>query len=131
MGNAEHVPYLSKFFNYLKAFCRILYIEQNNSDIVSKNRNASYFDLIGFNRSELVGKLVFERKMTPAEFEKYFGVLKLDYLYHIIGNCFPTINLHTQENVTKEELYPENRLYIPDKSIITYIKNAIGYWLTC
>lgn len=119
---SENIKYLSKLYNYLKAFARILYIEQNTSDIVSKGKNTSYFDLLTFNRSELMGKLLFERNLDPSEFEKYFGKLKLDYLYHVVGNCFPTINLHIQENVTKEELYPENNLYIPTKGIITYIQ---------
>ncbi|KAG5879116.1 hypothetical protein JTB14_031663 [Gonioctena quinquepunctata] len=120
----EHVKplYLSKLYNYLRAFSRILYIEQNSSDMVSRGKNTSYFDLLYYNRSELMGKLLFERNLDPSEFEKYFGKLKLDYLYHVIGNCFPTINLHTQENLTKDELYPENNLYTPSKSIILYIQ---------
>ncbi|CAG9863410.1 unnamed protein product [Phyllotreta striolata] len=118
----ENVKYLQKLYNYLKAFSRVLYIEKNTSDIVSNGKNTSYFDLLKINRSELMGKLLFERNLDPSEFEKYFGKLKLDYLYHVIGNCFPTINLHIQEHVTKEELYPENNLYIPTKAIITYIQ---------
>ncbi|XP_023016666.2 zinc finger FYVE-type containing 26 spastizin isoform X1 [Leptinotarsa decemlineata] len=115
-------PYLSKLYNYLKAFSKILYIEQNSSDIISRGKNTSFFDLLYHNRSELMGKLLFERNLDPSEFEKYFGKLKLDYLYHVVGNCFPTINLHTEENLAKDELYPENNLYTPSKSIISYIQ---------
>ncbi|CAH1163868.1 unnamed protein product [Phaedon cochleariae] len=118
----DNIRYLSKLYNYLRAFSRVLYIERNSSEIISKGKNTSYFDLLYFNRSELIGKLLFEGSLDPSEFEKYFGKLKLDYLYHVVGNCFPTINLHTDENVTKEELYPENSLYTPTKSIITYIQ---------
>ncbi|XP_072390542.1 zinc finger FYVE domain-containing protein 26 homolog isoform X1 [Diabrotica undecimpunctata] len=114
--------YILKLYNYLKAFSRVLYIEQDTSDIVSRGKNSSYFDLLVFNRSELMGKLLFERNLDPSEFEKYFEKLKLDYLYHVVGNCFPTINLHIEENVAKDELYPENNLYVPNKSIITYIQ---------
>lgn len=118
----DGVKYIAKLYNYLKSFSKILYIEQNSSDIISQGKNTSYFNLLYHNRSELMGKLLFERHLDPSEFEKYFGKLKLDYLYHVIGNCFPTINLHSQENITKEELYPENSLYTPSKSIITYIQ---------
>lgn len=118
----DNIKYIAKLYNYLKAFSKILYIEQNSSDIVSQGKNTSYFSLLYHNRSELMGKLLFERHLDPSEFEKYFGKLKLDYLYHVIGNCFPTINLHSRENITKEELYPENSLYVPSKNIITYIQ---------
>lgn len=118
----ENINYLSKLFNYLKAFSRVLYIEQNTSNIVSCGKNTSYFELLHHNRSELMGKILFEKNLDPSEFEKYFGRLKLDYLYHVIGNCFPTINLHTKEHVTKDELYPENNLYVPSKGIISYIQ---------
>ena len=118
----EPIQYLQRTFNYLKAFSRILYIEQNSSDIITKQTNASFFDIFDFNRSELTGKLLFERHLDPTEFEKYFGKLKLDFLYHVVGNCFPTINLHVQENVTVEELYHDNMLYIPSPSIIVYIQ---------
>lgn len=121
-ANNENIKYLLKLFNYLKAFSKILYIEQNSSDIISKGKNVSYFELLQFNRSELMGILLFERNLDPSEFEKYFGKLKLDYLYHVIGNCFPTINLHTQEHITKDELYPENILHVPSSNIIAYIQ---------
>ncbi|KAJ8925266.1 hypothetical protein NQ315_009094 [Exocentrus adspersus] len=119
--NEDNVKYLEKLYTYLKAFSKVFYIEQDSSEIVSKGKNVSYFNLLYHNRSGLMGKLLFERHLDPTEFEKYFGKLKLDYLYHVIGNCFPTINLHSQENVSKEELYPENNIYTPSKSIITYI----------
>lgn len=121
-GNKENTQYLLRVFNYLKAFSKILYIEQNSSDIISKGKNSSFFDILNFNRSELTGKILFERHLDPTEFEKYFGKLKLDFLYHVVGNCFPTINLHVQENVTIEELYHDNMLYIPSRSIIVYIQ---------
>ncbi|XP_057660811.1 zinc finger FYVE domain-containing protein 26 homolog [Diorhabda carinulata] len=132
-SGTDPIKYISKLYNYLKAFSRILYIEQNTSDIISKGKNTSYFNLIPFNRSLLMGKLLFERHLEPGEFEKYFGKLKLDYLYHVVGNCFPTINLHAQENVAKEELYPENNLYIPNKGVIAYIQRRnwlLAYILT-
>ncbi|KAJ8962783.1 hypothetical protein NQ318_001182 [Aromia moschata] len=122
LGIPENIKYLSKLYNYLKAFSKILYIEQDSSNIISEGKHTSFFNLLYHNRSELTGKLLFERNLDPSEFEKYFGKLKLDYLYHFVGNCFPTINLHTQANVAKEELYPENSLYIPSKSIISYIQ---------
>ncbi|XP_044264148.1 zinc finger FYVE domain-containing protein 26 [Tribolium madens] len=122
LQDRETTQYLLRIFNYLKAFSKILYIEQNSSDIISKGKNTSYFDIFNFNRSELTGKLLFERQLDPTEFEKYFGKLKLDFLYHVVGNCFPTINLHVQENVTIEELYHDNMLYIPSRSIIIYIQ---------
>ncbi|KAJ8973554.1 hypothetical protein NQ317_018399 [Molorchus minor] len=122
LGTKDNVKYLLKLYNYLRAFSKILYIEQDNSDIISKGKRTSFFDLLYHNRAELMGKLLFERHLDPAEFEKYFGKLKLDYLYHVVSNCFPTINLYAQDNITVEELYPENNLYIPSKSIITYIQ---------
>nr|XP_008195345.1 PREDICTED: zinc finger FYVE domain-containing protein 26 homolog isoform X2 [Tribolium castaneum] len=122
LQDRDTTQYLARIFNYLKAFSKILYIEQNSSDIISKGKNSSYFDIFNFNRSELTGKLLFERQLDPTEFEKYFGKLKLDFLYHVVGNCFPTINLHVQENVTIEELYHDNMLYIPSRSIIVYIQ---------
>lgn len=118
----QGVEYLWKVFNYLKAFSKILYIEQNSSEIVSQGHNTSYFELLNFNRSELTGKLLFEKQLDPTEFEKYFGKLKLDFLYHVVGNCFPTINLHVQENLTIEELYHDNMLYTPSSNMITYIQ---------
>ncbi|RZC39217.1 zinc finger FYVE domain-containing protein 26, partial [Asbolus verrucosus] len=118
----ETTEYLARVFNYLKAFSKILYIEQNTSDIIAKGKHSSFFDIFNFNRSELTGKLLFEKQLDPTEFEKYFGKLKLDFLYHVVGNCFPTINLHVQENVTIEELYHDNMLYIPSQSIIVYIQ---------
>lgn len=114
--------YLYKLLNYLKAFSKVLYIEKNNSDIISNGKSSSFFNILSQNRSELMGQLLFERNLDPDEFEKYFGKLKLDYLYHVIGNCFPTINLHTEEGLEAEELYPENNLYIPKKPVLTYIQ---------
>jgi hypothetical protein len=73
--NKEPEQYLLKVFNYLKAFSKILYIEQNSSDIISKGKNTSYFEIFNLNRSELTGKLLFEKQLDPTEFEKYFGKL--------------------------------------------------------
>lgn len=113
--------YLKRLFNYLKAFSRVLYIEQNTSDIVSQGKNTSFFELLDYNRSELMGQLLFERNLDPTDFEIYFIRMELDFLYHLIGNCFPTINLHSEEFVEEEELFPENNLYLPTKNIIIYI----------
>ncbi|CAH1984730.1 unnamed protein product [Acanthoscelides obtectus] len=121
-SNTEGTRYLYKLFGYLKAFSKIFFIEQNTSAIVSKGHNSPYFTILDHNRSQLMGKLLFERKLEPGEFEKYFNKLKLDFLYHVIGNCFPTINLHTQDNVTKEELYPDVHLFEPSRSILAYIQ---------
>ncbi|XP_060519103.1 zinc finger FYVE domain-containing protein 26 homolog [Cylas formicarius] len=118
----DNIKYLQKFYNYLKAFSKILYIDKDCSDIVSKGRNTSFFELLAHNRSELMGKLLFERDLDPSEFERYFKLLKLDYLYHITGNCFPTVNLYFHEDISQEELYPENRLYLPSEAVITYIQ---------
>ncbi|KAL3287110.1 hypothetical protein HHI36_001591 [Cryptolaemus montrouzieri] len=113
--------YLGKLYNYLKAFSKVLFIEENTSIIISKGMNTSLFELLDYNRSELMGQLLFEKNLDPTEFEAYFYKLKLDFLYHLIGNCFPTINLHTEEFVTEEELFPENNLYVPTANIIQYI----------
>lgn len=114
--------YLTKLFTYLKAFSKVLYIQVNNSAIIAKDENCSYFEILKHNRALLVGKLLFENNLDPADFEDTFVQLKLDLLYHIAGNCFPTINLHKQEIVSSEELYPENQLYVPTNSIMTYIQ---------
>lgn len=114
--------YLNRLFTYLKAFSKVLYIQQNNSSIVAQNKNTSFFEMLKYNRALLVGKLLFENNLDPADFEETFVKLKLDLLYHIAGNCFPTINLHKQEIVSSEELYPENRLYVPTDSIMIYVQ---------
>ncbi|XP_066157894.1 zinc finger FYVE domain-containing protein 26 homolog isoform X2 [Euwallacea fornicatus] len=120
--DVERVRYLQKLFNYLQAFSEVLYIELDASDLISKGKNCSFFNLLFYNRSELMGHLLFEKNLDPTEYEKYFGKLKLDFLYHVAGNCFPTINLHSHERITKEELYPENILYPPNPAVINYIK---------
>ncbi|XP_066249376.1 zinc finger FYVE domain-containing protein 26 homolog [Euwallacea similis] len=120
--DAERVKYLQKLFNYLQAFSEVLYIEVDASDLISKGKNCSFFNLLFYNRSELMGHLLFEKNLEPTEYEKYFSKLKLDFLYHVAGNCFPTINLHSHERITKEELYPENILYPPNPAVINYIK---------
>lgn len=122
LNSEELIKYLQKLFNYLKAFSKVLYIEKDSSQLISNGKNSPYFNLLTYNRSELMGTLLFQQNLDPTEFEKYFGKLKLDFLYHVAGNCFPTVNLHTDENVAKEELYPENILYPPNQAIITYIK---------
>lgn len=114
--------YLTKLFTYLKAFSKVLYIQENHSGILTKDENCSLFEILKHNRALLVGKLLFENNLDPADFEDTFVKLKLDLLYHIAGNCFPTINLHKQEIVSSEELYPENRLYVPTNSIMMYIQ---------
>lgn len=124
---SESRSYLGRLFTYLKAFSKVLYIQQNNSGIVSKGRNCSFFEILQHNRALVVGKLLFENNLDPADFEEAFAKLKLDLLYHIAGNCFPTINLHKQEVVSSEELYPENRLYVPTSSIMTYVQKR--HWL--
>ncbi|KAH1006644.1 zinc finger FYVE domain-containing protein 26 [Dendroctonus ponderosae] len=118
----ELTNYLQKLWNYLRAFSRVLYIERDNSDLVAEGHISSYFKLLGYNRSELMGNLLFQQNLNPAEFERHFGKLKLDFVYHVVGNCFPTINLHADENVAKEELYHENVLYPPSESMISYIR---------
>lgn len=115
------VKYLQKLFNYLKAFSEVLYIESDTSNLISNNKNTSFFELLTYNRSELMGKLLFELNLDPIEFEKYFKKLKLDFLYHVTGNCFPTINLHMEEDIDEDELYHENFLYTPNKAVIAYI----------
>lgn len=115
-------PYLTRLFTYLKAFSKVLYIQQNNAAIVAKDKNCSFFEILKHNRALLVGKLLFENKLDPVDFEETFVKLKLDLLYHIAGNCFPTINLHKQAVVSSDELYPENRLYVPTDSIMTYVQ---------
>lgn len=117
-----NTKYLYKLLNYLKAFSKVLYIEKNNSGIISNGKHSSFFSMLYHNRSELMGELLFVRNLDPDEFERFFGKLKLDYLYHVIGNCFPTINLHTEEILAEEEMYPENELYTPKKTILTYIQ---------
>ncbi|KAL1501989.1 hypothetical protein ABEB36_007205 [Hypothenemus hampei] len=121
------VDYLQKLFNYLKAFSRVFYIEKNTSQVVSKGKNSSYFSLLTFNRSELMGHLLFQKNLKPVEFENYFEKLKLDFLYHVAGNCFPTVNLHAKDKVAKEELYPDNILYAPDMAVIMFVKRR--HWL--
>lgn len=121
-GEVEVCQYLPKLFNYLKAFSKVLYIENDSSELISGGKNCAYFKLLFFNRSELMGQLLFKKHLEPAEFEKYFSSLKLDFLYHVAGNCFPTINLHSQDNIAREELYPENLLYPPNQAVILYIK---------
>lgn len=120
--DGEVCQYLPKLFNYLKAFSKVLYIENDSSELISGGKNCAYFKLLFFNRSELMGQLLFKKHLEPAEFEKYFSNLKLDFLYHVAGNCFPTINLHSQDNIAREELYPENVLYPPNQAVILYIK---------
>ncbi|XP_044744679.1 zinc finger FYVE domain-containing protein 26 [Coccinella septempunctata] len=119
--NPNEINYLKRLFNYLKAFSRVLYIEENTSDIISQGKNTSFFELLDYNRSELMGQLLFERNLDPTDFEIYFSRMELDFLYHLIGNCFPTINLHSEEFVEEEELFPENNLYLPTRNIIHYI----------
>ncbi|KAK9880596.1 hypothetical protein WA026_011836 [Henosepilachna vigintioctopunctata] len=118
---SENTNYLEKLFNYLKAFSKVLYLEQDSSVVISKGKNTSFFELLNYNRSELMGQLLFEFHLNPTEFEEYFTKMELDFLYHLVGNCFPTINLHTEESVTDEELFPENNLYLPNNNIIDYI----------
>lgn len=114
--------YLARLFNYLKAFSKVLSIQQNNFGFVAQNKHCSYFEILKHNRALLVGKLLFENNLDPADFEDTFIKLKLDLLYHITGNCFPTINLHKQEFISSEELYPENFLNVPTNSIMVYIQ---------
>lgn len=118
----ESKSYLGRLFSYLKAFSKVLYLVQNNSNIIAKGKNCSFFEILHHNRALLMGKLLFENNLDPADFEETFAKLKLDLLYHIAGNCFPTINLHKREIVSSEELYPENRLYVPTDSIMTYVQ---------
>ncbi|KAF7283088.1 hypothetical protein GWI33_001492 [Rhynchophorus ferrugineus] len=113
--------YLDKLFKYLKAFSRVLYLEGDFSNLISNNKNTSFFKLLSYNRSELMGKLLFDQNLDPLKFEKYFKKLKLDFLYHVTGNCFPTINLYVDENIQEDELYHENILYSPTKGVISYI----------
>ncbi|XP_045461225.1 zinc finger FYVE domain-containing protein 26 [Harmonia axyridis] len=118
---SNNINYLKRLFNYLKAFSKVLYIEQDTSDIIAQGKNTSFFELLDYNRSELMGQLLFEKNLDPTDFEIYFSKMELDFLYHLIGNCFPTINLHSEEFVEEEELFPENNLYLPTKNIILYI----------
>lgn len=121
-SDVSSAAYLTRLFTYLKAFSKVLYIQQNNSVIIARDMNCSFFEILKHNRALVVGRLLFENNLDPADFEDTFIKLKLDLLYHIAGNCFPTINLHKQEIVSSEELYPENRLYVPTTSIMTYIQ---------
>lgn len=119
--------YLLKLYEYLQSFSKILYVTNDNSSIVSKNKHVSYFEILKYNRALLMGNLLFTNRLNPADFEELFTELKLDFMYHIAGNCFPTINLHKQENVADEEMYVENQLFVPDEKMINYIQKR--HWL--
>lgn len=119
--------YLLKLYEYLQSFSQILYVTNDNSSIVSKNKHVSYFQILKFNRALLMGDLLFTKRLNPADFEELFKELNLDFMYHIAGNCFPTINLHKQENVANEEMYVENQLFVPDEKMINYIQKR--HWL--
>lgn len=119
--NKSVTSYLQRLYSYLRAFSRVLYVEGDNSEVLSLGKNVSYFEILNFNRAELMGKLLFERKLNPTNYEQHFSNMKLSLLYHIVGNCFPTINLH-QEDISTDEMYPENRLFVPDENIIDYIQ---------
>lgn len=120
--NKSVTPYLQQLYCYLKTFSKVLYVEGDNSEILSLGRKVSYFEILKFNRAELMGKLLFELKLNPSNYEQHFSNMKLSLLYHIVGNCFPTINLHQEDNLSTEEMYPENRLFVPDENIIDYIQ---------
>lgn len=120
--NKGVTSYLQRLYIYLKAFSKVFYAEGDNSQILSQGKSVSYFEILKFNRAELMGKLLFEMKLNPSNYEQYFSKLKLSLLYHIVGNCFPTINLHQEDNVPTEEMYPENRLFVPDENLIDYIQ---------
>lgn len=114
--------FLLKLFTYLKAFANILYIERDNSAIVSQGRRVPFFGILNHNRALILGKLLFEIKMNPSEYEEYFSNMKLDLMYHIFGNCFPTINLHKQDKLPNDEMYPDNKLYVPDEMMVNYMQ---------
>lgn len=117
--NKEIFKYLQRLYYYLKEFSKIFYIESNNSNLLSEGKNISYFEILNVSRHELIGKLLFERNLSPTELENFFSKIKLDLCYHVSANCFPLISLSNIENQTATNI---NSLYRPTASILSYIR---------
>ncbi|KAB0805691.1 hypothetical protein PPYR_02661 [Photinus pyralis] len=112
----EHMRYLLRLFNYLKGFSKIFYVEQNNSDVISKGKNTSLFTILTMGRSEILEKLLFERNLDISDFEQLFLKLKLDLVYHVASIFFPSISLSSSYVSERKELRP------PNAHVITYIQ---------
>lgn len=119
----NQTSYFHRVFNYLKLFLRIFNTEGSNSDLITRGNFVSYFDQLRRCRSDWMGKLLFERKMDPRDFEHLFGKLKIDLLYTTATNCFPQIRL-INRHACVDRLYEYQE---PTKVVFSYI--AKRNWL--
>ncbi|KAK4885167.1 hypothetical protein RN001_001438 [Aquatica leii] len=115
----EQIKYLQRLFNYLKGFSKVLYIEHNNSDIISHNKNTSFFEILDMGRSEVLEKLIFDKNLDIGDFEQLFLKLKLDLIYHVAAIFFPNISLTKSKDNCLSERKPARD---PNRQIILYIQ---------
>ncbi|KAF5271758.1 hypothetical protein FQA39_LY08081 [Lamprigera yunnana] len=115
----DQIKYFLRLFNYLKGVSKMFYIENNNSDLISESKNASFFEILSMGRSEVLGKLLFERNLDVSDFEQLFTKLKLDLVYHVASIFCPKINLI---NYKGEILLQKEITHVPNNQIITYIQ---------
>ncbi|KAF2881693.1 hypothetical protein ILUMI_24475 [Ignelater luminosus] len=116
----EQVKFLQRFLNYLRSFSKILYVEHNNSQLISKGKDTSYFALLDFSRSEILEKLLFEKKLDLHDFEQLFSKLKLDLIHHVATIFFPKVHLSINQRSNENKYVKPNVL--PNNNIITYVQ---------
>ncbi|KAF5289881.1 hypothetical protein FQR65_LT02015 [Abscondita terminalis] len=113
----DQIKYLQRLYNYLRGFSKVFYIEQNNSEIISHNKNTSFFEILNMGRSEILEKLIFEKNLDVSDFEQLFIKLKLDLVYQISAIFFPNIFV-----ADKNHLVEKKSGRSPNNQIISYIQ---------
>lgn len=118
----EQINYLLRFFKYLKVYSKIVYVEKNNSNLISKGKEASFFEILKMSRIVILKNLVCDKKIDVCDFEHMYSTLKLDLIYEVSSTFFPKIPLYFDEMDINKCFIKSKKMEKPDKNIILYIQ---------
>ncbi|XP_018333319.1 zinc finger FYVE domain-containing protein 26 homolog isoform X2 [Agrilus planipennis] len=117
--NEQHLKYLTRLLNYLKAFFRVFHVNQNRFETAILGKNPNLFDLLKHRRVDIIYKLICDMNLEPCDFERSFTKMKLDVVYHVAASYFPQIHISAE---CDKAVSTENTLSKPDKATIAYIQ---------
>ncbi|XP_064623470.1 zinc finger FYVE domain-containing protein 26-like isoform X2 [Lineus longissimus] len=95
--------YLQNLYDHVKTFCHlIMENEPKQKDAPSLTQN--YYVILDESPTNILGKLMFEKKISPYKLEAFAQRLSLDLLHIIVNSCCPRIP--SKQMITSQNAVP-------------------------